>query len=87
MPEHSIHRITSLPIPAAVTPTMYSPPGMTADAAMQPVVSSAVDHADRTLAENDVEHSDEHEDEIDLDQLTALLTERLGHLSLPPRPE
>jgi hypothetical protein len=87
VPEHSIHRISALPIPAAVTPTMYSPPGMSAAAAVQSVAPTTDVDLARELGGHDDDGHDDHDEEIDLDQLTALLTERLGHLSLPPRPE
>jgi hypothetical protein len=54
------------------------------------VVPRAADGTDRDVLAHGAERGDEddeQDDEIDLDQLTALLTERLGHLSLPPRPE
>ncbi len=70
----AIHEITSLAIPPAVQPTMT----VAAPAPQAPVPAPAPP-APAAAAEA--------EDEIDLEQLTNLLNERLGHLNLPTRPD
>lgn len=78
----SIQRMTSLPLPAPVRPTLSSPTGEPDEATApiepaelaEPVAEPVADLAD------DAQH-----DGIDLERLSQLLTERLGHLELPPR--
>ncbi len=69
----AIHEITSLTIPPAVPTTMTPSPPLPATPTVAPTA---------TAPEND-----DITDEIDLEQLTNLLNERLGHLELPTRPE
>ena len=73
----AIQQITSLPIPPAVPPTMTSPTHS----------SSAASRATPSAPEVVPPRNDDITDEIDLEQLTNLLNERLGHLELPTRPE
>lgn len=77
----AIHEITSLPLPPAIPPTMTSPTHPAP--AVAPVAASpaAVAPTDPPSTSDDIT------DEIDLEQLTNLLNERLGHLELPTRPE
>ncbi len=89
----SIQRITSLPIPAAVRPTMTSPtmtsPTMTSPTFAAPGGSAPGDTSTGESASDGLERAgdadpDAADSGIDLERLTELLAERLGHLELPP---
>ncbi len=73
----AIHEITSLPIPPAVPPTMRSP--TSAAPAVTPAATTSKPEPTSGDAPRDIT------EEIDIEQLTDLLNERLGHLTLPPR--
>ena len=64
----------------ATSAAAAAPPATSPEPAAAPAAAPAVD-APTTPVANTV-----HESDIDIDRLADLLSERLGHLSLPPRP-
>ncbi len=79
----AIQEITSLAIPPAVPPTMTSP------TSTSPTTTSPTSPAAPVAARSAEPEAESHEitEEIDVERLTNLLNERLGHLTLPPRDE